>query len=104
MCRVYTYQHDFLVSKDIDPEKSTNERKSNVVEKVVAWENKTATASLFRQIVSHLMFVTITIVIIFQHRDIDAFYMTQEVHNVFSGAEEEFKEVSFYQEVVFGII
>ena len=58
------------------------------------WQKKTATTSLFRQIVSHVAFVIITIAIILQHQDIDAFYMTQEVHNMFLGPEKEFTEVS----------
>ncbi|XP_072039376.1 polycystin-1-like protein 2 [Amphiura filiformis] len=57
------------------------------------WEKKTATASLFRQIVSHLTFVIITILIILQHQGLDAFYMTQQVNNVFLGPEEEFTEI-----------
>ena len=90
--------HIYLASPDLDSKKTTEKRDSKSVDhKVNAWEEKTATASLFRQIVSHLVFVIITIVIIFQHRDINAFYMTQEVHNVFSGAEKEFKEVGFWQ-------
>ena len=58
-------------------------------------------ASLFRQIVSHVAFVIITIAIILQHQDIDAFYMTQEVHNMFLGPEKEFTEVSFMRKVFF---
>ncbi len=57
------------------------------------WEKKTATASLFRQISSHVVFVIITIVIILQHRDLNAYFQTQSVQEVFQGAEEDFQEV-----------
>ena len=62
---------------------------------VEEWQKKTATASLFRQIVSHVSFVVITLIIIMQYQDRMAFYMTKTVQSVFQGPEEEFSEVGF---------
>ncbi|XP_072040128.1 uncharacterized protein [Amphiura filiformis] len=89
------YQDELDASSGAGLAVKSNIKDSNnkVEEHLEEWEKKTATASLFRQIVSHITFVIITIIIILQHRSVDSFYMTETVQGVFQGAEEEFTEI-----------
>ena len=83
----------FFIFPDCPNDQSSKSRNYNVRETTSVWEKKTATASLFRQMVSHCTFVIVTIAIILQYQSLDAYYMTQEVKHLFLGAEEEFNEV-----------